>query len=186
VSGSVGSNNWVSPLISDASCPHQISPPYSHSFYLPPDFPLQCSHYQTPPPHLHRHHSAHRLIVITRSCFMSGPPTPVSDTPVVVGDKHRHAPFKLVFENESWVAFNSGNKTWKLGKWRDPLFLSLSRTPKHNRYLLASLLFYTVLLFVFIRKIYNNQSLNEQGLTQIDFLKHAAIFNSLALWKKIC
>lgn len=110
----MGSNNWVSPLISDASCPHQISPPYSHSFYLPPDFPLQCSHYQTPPPHLHRHHSAHRLIAITRSCFMSGPPTPVSDTPVVVGDKHRHAPFKLVFENESWVAFNRKNKTCKV------------------------------------------------------------------------
>lgn len=44
MSGSVGSNYWVSPLISDASCPHQIPPPYT---YLSPDFALHCSHYQT-------------------------------------------------------------------------------------------------------------------------------------------
>jgi hypothetical protein len=44
MSDSVGSNYWVSPLISDASCPHQIPPPYS---YLTPDFALYCSHYQT-------------------------------------------------------------------------------------------------------------------------------------------
>lgn len=44
MSGSVGSNYWVSPLISDASCPHQIPPPYT---YLSPDFALHCTHYQT-------------------------------------------------------------------------------------------------------------------------------------------
>ena len=31
--GSVGSNNWVTPLISDASCPHQIPAPYSITPY---------------------------------------------------------------------------------------------------------------------------------------------------------
>lgn len=29
--GSVGSNYWVSPLIWEASCPHQIPPPYPFS-----------------------------------------------------------------------------------------------------------------------------------------------------------
>ena len=42
--GQRGCNYWVSPLISDESCPHQVPPPYPLLIFSP-DFSLYCSHF---------------------------------------------------------------------------------------------------------------------------------------------